>query len=204
MHLAEELRLPLVTLIDTPGAALSQEAEEGGLAGEIARCLHDLVMLEGARPWRCCSGQGTGGGALALVPADRVLARGQRLARRRCRRRARRRSCTATPTTPARWRRPGRAGHRPAGGPGSSTGSWPSGPDAADEPAEFCLRLGHDPSASRRACVALGPADASLPGTTAGPLLTTPTQASGIRLFPRIQERFVEWGSGAALTAKYS
>ena len=30
MHLAEELRLPLVTLIDTPGSALSREAEEGG------------------------------------------------------------------------------------------------------------------------------------------------------------------------------
>ena len=33
MHLAQELRLPLVTLIDTPGAALSREAEEGGMAG---------------------------------------------------------------------------------------------------------------------------------------------------------------------------
>ena len=39
MRLAAELRLPLVTVIDTPGAALSREAEEGGLAGEIARCL---------------------------------------------------------------------------------------------------------------------------------------------------------------------
>ena len=36
MLLAEELRLPLLTVIDTPGAALSVEAEEGGLAGEIA------------------------------------------------------------------------------------------------------------------------------------------------------------------------
>ena len=73
MHLAEELRLPLVTLIDTPGAALSREAEEGGLAGEIARCLHDLVMLK-APTLAVLLGQGTGGGALALVPADRVLA----------------------------------------------------------------------------------------------------------------------------------
>jgi acetyl-CoA carboxylase carboxyl transferase subunit beta len=73
MHLAEELRLPLLTLIDTPGAALSREAEEGGLAGEIARCLEDLVMLKA--PTLCVLlGQGTGGGALALVPADRVLA----------------------------------------------------------------------------------------------------------------------------------
>ena len=73
MHLAEELRLPLVTLIDTPGAALSREAEEGGLAGEIARCLHDLVILK-APTLAVLLGQGTGGGALALVPADRVLA----------------------------------------------------------------------------------------------------------------------------------
>src|SRR5690349_17088360 len=34
MRLAAELHLPLLTLIDTPGAALSAEAEEGGLAGE--------------------------------------------------------------------------------------------------------------------------------------------------------------------------
>src|SRR3712207_9115504 len=63
----------LVTLIDTPGAALSREAEEGGLAGEIARCLEDLVML-GAPTIAVLLGQGTGGGALALVPADRVIA----------------------------------------------------------------------------------------------------------------------------------
>ena len=141
MHLAEELRLPLVTLIDTPGAALSREAEEGGLAGEIARCLHDLVMLKApdaggaararapaAARWRWCPPTGcwprpTAGSA-------------------RCRRRARRRSCTATSTTPARWRR--RQGVR-------ATDLWRAGivdrvvperPDAADEPTEFCLRLG--------------------------------------------------------------
>jgi acetyl-CoA carboxylase carboxyl transferase subunit beta len=55
MRLAAELNLPLLTVVDTPGAALSVEAEEGGLAGEIARCLADLVTL-------------------ALLPADRVIA----------------------------------------------------------------------------------------------------------------------------------
>ena len=45
MLLAEELKLPLVTVIDTAGAALSKEAEEGGLAGEIARSLYDLIGL---------------------------------------------------------------------------------------------------------------------------------------------------------------
>jgi acetyl-CoA carboxylase carboxyl transferase subunit beta len=73
MRLAVELGLPLLTVIDTPGAALSPEAEEGGLAGEIARSLADLVTLEA--PSLCMMlGQGNGGGALALLPADRVVA----------------------------------------------------------------------------------------------------------------------------------
>jgi acetyl-CoA carboxylase carboxyl transferase subunit beta len=72
MRLADELKLPLVSIIDTAGAALSKEAEEGGLAGEIARCLSELVMLDA--PTVCVLlGQGTGGGALALMPADRVI-----------------------------------------------------------------------------------------------------------------------------------
>ncbi len=72
MRIAAEMGVPLVLLIDTRGAALSREAEEGGLAGEIARSLADLVTL----PTPTVSvilGQGTGGGALALLPADRVL-----------------------------------------------------------------------------------------------------------------------------------
>ena len=73
MRLAQDLKLPLVTVIDTAGAALSKEAEEGGLAGEIARCIADMVDLE-TPTLSLLLGQGTGGGALALVPADRVLA----------------------------------------------------------------------------------------------------------------------------------
>jgi acetyl-CoA carboxylase carboxyl transferase subunit beta len=73
MRLAEELRLPLLTVIDTPGAALSVEAEEGGMAGEIARSLAALVSLR-APTLSLMLGQGTGGGALALLPADRVVA----------------------------------------------------------------------------------------------------------------------------------
>ena len=46
MGLAAELRLPLVTVIDTAGVALTREAEEGGLSGEIARCIAELVTLE--------------------------------------------------------------------------------------------------------------------------------------------------------------
>jgi acetyl-CoA carboxylase carboxyl transferase subunit beta len=73
MKLASDLRLPLVTVIDTAGAALSKTAEEGGLAGEIARSLADMVMLDA--PTVCLIlGEGAGGAALALLPADRVLA----------------------------------------------------------------------------------------------------------------------------------
>jgi acetyl-CoA carboxylase carboxyl transferase subunit beta len=73
MRLAAELGLPLVSVIDTAGAALSQEAEQGGLAGEIARSLADLAVLPA--PTLCLLlGQGAGGGALALLPADRVVA----------------------------------------------------------------------------------------------------------------------------------
>lgn len=73
MRLAEELGLPLLTVIDTGGAALSKEAEEGGLAGEIARSLHDLIGL-GTPTVSVLLGQGAGGGALALLPADRTIA----------------------------------------------------------------------------------------------------------------------------------
>src|SRR3546814_2966323 len=73
MRLAVELGLPLVTVIDTHGAALSKEADEGGLAGEIARCLADLLTLEA--PTLCLMlGEGNGGGALAFLPADTVIA----------------------------------------------------------------------------------------------------------------------------------
>ena len=73
LALAADLGLPLVTVIDTPGGELSPAAEEDGIAREIARCLLTLITL----PTPTVSvllGQGTGGAALALLPADRVLA----------------------------------------------------------------------------------------------------------------------------------
>jgi acyl-CoA carboxylase subunit beta len=73
IRIAAQLDLPLVTVVDTAGAALSKEAEEGGLAGEIARCLADLVTLPA--PTLCLLlGEGAGGGALAFLPTDRVVA----------------------------------------------------------------------------------------------------------------------------------
>lgn len=73
MALAAELRLPLVLVIDTAGPALSADAEQGGLAGQIAQCLAELVTL-GTPTVSVLLGQGSGGPALAMVPADRVLA----------------------------------------------------------------------------------------------------------------------------------
>jgi acetyl-CoA carboxylase carboxyl transferase subunit beta len=73
MRLANEMGLPLVTVIDTPGAELSQRAEEGAIAGEIARCLASLATMT-VPTVSVALGQGCGGGALALLPAKRVIA----------------------------------------------------------------------------------------------------------------------------------
>jgi acyl-CoA carboxylase subunit beta len=73
MAIAAELGLPLVTVIDTPGAALSREAEEGGLAAEIAGCLASLVDQPGPT-LSVLLGEGVGGVAIALLPADRTIA----------------------------------------------------------------------------------------------------------------------------------
>ncbi|MFT4261996.1 MAG: carboxyl transferase domain-containing protein [Nocardioides sp.] len=73
--LAESLRLPLLTVIDTPGAELSARAENGAIAGEIARTLAALVAVR-TPTVSLMLGQGNGGGALALLPADRILAAG--------------------------------------------------------------------------------------------------------------------------------
>ncbi|BBX64382.1 acetyl-CoA carboxylase [Mycobacterium saskatchewanense] len=73
MRLAADLGLPLVAVIDTAGAALSREAEEGGLSGEIARCIADMISLD-VPTVSVLLGEGSGGGALALLPADRMLA----------------------------------------------------------------------------------------------------------------------------------
>jgi acetyl-CoA carboxylase carboxyl transferase subunit beta len=75
MRLAEDLGLPLVTLIDTAGAELSRAAEEGGLAGEIAQCIATMSTLT-VPTVSALFGQGTGGGALALLPATTVIAAG--------------------------------------------------------------------------------------------------------------------------------
>jgi acetyl-CoA carboxylase carboxyl transferase subunit beta len=73
MRLAEELGLPLVTVIDTPGAELSAYAEEHAMAGEIARCIATMSTLT-VPSVAVLLGQGSGGGAQALLPAQQVIA----------------------------------------------------------------------------------------------------------------------------------
>jgi acetyl-CoA carboxylase carboxyl transferase subunit beta len=52
---------------------LSRAAEEGGIAPEIAHCIADMITLD-VPTVSVLLGQGTGGAALALFPADRTLA----------------------------------------------------------------------------------------------------------------------------------
>ncbi len=62
-----------MTVIDTPGAELSPEAEERAIAGEIARCIATLTTMR-VPTLSVVLGQGCGGGALALLPAQMVVA----------------------------------------------------------------------------------------------------------------------------------
>jgi acetyl-CoA carboxylase carboxyl transferase subunit beta len=70
--LAGRLGLPLVTLVDTPGADPSSPSEEGGIALEIARTFSAMAGLPTASV-AVCVGEGGSGGALALAGADRLL-----------------------------------------------------------------------------------------------------------------------------------
>lgn len=70
--LAGRLGLPIVSFVDTRGADPGPAAENGGIAGEIARTL--AAMAEVRSPTvSVCVGEGGSGGALALAAADRLL-----------------------------------------------------------------------------------------------------------------------------------
>ncbi|MCK4846994.1 MAG: acetyl-CoA carboxylase carboxyltransferase subunit alpha, partial [Deltaproteobacteria bacterium] len=72
MEMAERFNRPVVTLIDTPGAAPDIEAEERGQSEAIARNL--LVMSRLKVPIvSVVIGEGGSGGALAIGVADRVM-----------------------------------------------------------------------------------------------------------------------------------
>ncbi|RKN40589.1 acetyl-CoA carboxylase carboxyltransferase subunit alpha [Micromonospora endolithica] len=72
MRLAARLGLPVVTLVDTPGADPGVRAEEQGQAAAIAENILAMTVLP-TPVVTVVTGEGGSGGALALAVADRVL-----------------------------------------------------------------------------------------------------------------------------------
>jgi acetyl-CoA carboxylase carboxyl transferase subunit alpha len=72
MKLAEKFNMPIITLIDTPGASPGLEAEERGQGEAIAKNLLEMSVLK--VPVICVIiGEGASGGALGIGVGDRVL-----------------------------------------------------------------------------------------------------------------------------------
>ncbi len=72
MRLAEKYGIPVVTLVDTPGAYPGLEAEARGQAEAIARNLMEMASLE-TPILTVVTGEGGSGGALGIAVGDRVL-----------------------------------------------------------------------------------------------------------------------------------
>ncbi|MSO44334.1 MAG: acetyl-CoA carboxylase carboxyltransferase subunit alpha [Thermoleophilia bacterium] len=72
MEIANRLGIPVVTLIDTPGAFPGASAEEHGQGGAISRSIQMMWRLE-VPTIAVIIGEGSSGGALGLGVADRVL-----------------------------------------------------------------------------------------------------------------------------------
>jgi len=72
MDLADRFGLPVVTLVDTPGAYPGIGAEERGQAEAIARSTERMLAL-GVPAVCCIVGEGGSGGAVALAAGNSVL-----------------------------------------------------------------------------------------------------------------------------------
>ncbi len=72
MKLAERFRIPVVTLIDTPGAFPGIEAEERGQGEAIARNIKEMSQLE-TPVIVTIIGEGASGGALGIGVGDKVV-----------------------------------------------------------------------------------------------------------------------------------
>ena len=72
MQLADRFGLPVVTLVDTPGAFPGVQAEERGQAEAIARSTEQCLALK-VPLIAVIVGEGGSGGAVALAAANRVL-----------------------------------------------------------------------------------------------------------------------------------
>ncbi len=71
-RLAERFQLPIITLVDTPGAYPGVGAEERGQAEAIAQCI-DLSFQLTVPILSIIIGEGGSGGAIALATANRVF-----------------------------------------------------------------------------------------------------------------------------------
>ena len=71
MDLADRFRLPVVTLVDTPGAYPGKGAEERGQSEAIARSTEKCLQI-GVPLISVVIGEGGSGGAVALATANRV------------------------------------------------------------------------------------------------------------------------------------
>ena len=72
MRMAEKFNIPIVTLIDTPGAFPGLEAEERGQGEAIARNLEEMFKIK-VPIMNIIIGEGASGGALGIGIGDRVL-----------------------------------------------------------------------------------------------------------------------------------
>jgi acetyl-CoA carboxylase carboxyl transferase subunit alpha len=72
MQLADRFGIPVVTLVDTPGAFPGVEAEERGQAEAIARSTEECLKLK-VPMVAVIVGEGGSGGAVAIASANRVL-----------------------------------------------------------------------------------------------------------------------------------
>ncbi len=72
MKMAEKFNLPIVNLVDTPGAYPGVGAEERGQAEAIARNLREMAVIK-VPIVVIITGEGGSGGALALAVGNRVL-----------------------------------------------------------------------------------------------------------------------------------
>jgi acetyl-CoA carboxylase carboxyl transferase subunit alpha len=72
MQLAERFRMPLITLIDTPGAYPGVGSEERNQSGAIARNLFEMSSLR-VPVITAVIGEGGSGGALAIGVCDRLI-----------------------------------------------------------------------------------------------------------------------------------
>ncbi len=72
MKMADRFRLPVITLVDTPGAYPGIGAEERGQAEAIASCIETCLRIE-VPLISAIIGEGGSGGAIALAAGDRVV-----------------------------------------------------------------------------------------------------------------------------------